>query len=219
MSDNNEGFFTCKNMCWMAGALLGIAVFLILSGNTGMGTILAIGIALVVTVAIAVILRSLLCGEVENTRESATAAPAAASAPAAEVNKSDVSGADGGSKSEESGKESSTKTSEAAPAAEEVAAEEEAGEAKPVTLTAARDSGADDLKLLKGVGPKLEQTLNELGFYHFDQVADWGAAEIEWVDSRLKFKGRIERDGWVAQAKILAEGGTTEFSKKAKKGK
>ncbi|MFT6459717.1 MAG: NADH-quinone oxidoreductase subunit E, partial [Pseudophaeobacter arcticus] len=75
----------------------------------------------------------------------------------------------------------------------------------------------DDLKLLKGVGPKLEQTLNDLGFFHFDQIAAWSEAEVAWVDSRLKFKGRIERDGWIAQAAKLAVGDVTEFAKKAKK--
>ncbi|MCI2398022.1 NADH-quinone oxidoreductase subunit NuoE [Aliiroseovarius subalbicans] len=89
---------------------------------------------------------------------------------------------------------------------------------KPRTLKGPRKAGADDLKQLKGVGPKLEQTLNELGFYHFDQVAKWTADEISWVDDNLKFKGRIERDGWVDQAKTLAAGGETAFSKKMKKG-
>jgi NADH-quinone oxidoreductase subunit E len=83
-------------------------------------------------------------------------------------------------------------------------------------LSGPRDGGADNLKLLKGVGPKLEGTLNELGFYHFDQIAAWTDAEVAWVDTRLKFKGRIERDGWIEQAKILAAGGETEFSKKSK---
>lgn len=91
-----------------------------------------------------------------------------------------------------------------------------AAQKKPRTMKAPRKAGADDLKLLKGVGPKLEETLNTLGFWHFDQVAKWTAEEISWVDDNLKFKGRIERDGWVEQAKILAEGGTTEFSKRAK---
>ncbi|MCV2893945.1 NADH-quinone oxidoreductase subunit E [Lentibacter sp. XHP0401] len=91
------------------------------------------------------------------------------------------------------------------------------GEKKPRTMSAPRKSGADDLKLISGVGPKLEQTLNELGFWHFDQVAKWTENEIAWVDSRLKFKGRIERDDWMAQAKILAAGGETEFSNKNKK--
>ncbi len=92
-----------------------------------------------------------------------------------------------------------------------------AADGKPEMLTKARDGGADDLKLISGVGPKLEQTLNELGVYHFDQVASWRKKEIEWVDSRLRFKGRIERDGWIAQAKTLAKGGETEFSKRKKK--
>jgi NADH-quinone oxidoreductase subunit E len=91
-----------------------------------------------------------------------------------------------------------------------------AAQKKPRTMKSPRKAGADDLKMLKGVGPKLEETLNALGFWHFDQVAKWTAEEISWVDGNLKFKGRIERDGWVEQAKTLAEGGTTEFSKRAK---
>lgn len=90
-------------------------------------------------------------------------------------------------------------------------------EVEPETLKEARGGLPDDLKLLKGVGPKLEQTLNELGFFHFDQIAAWGEAEVAWVDSRLKFKGRIERDGWIDQAAKLAVGDETEFAKKAKK--
>lgn len=107
----------------------------------------------------------------------------------------------------------------AAPKPEKAAAgAAEVKEKAPRRMKAARKAGADDLKQLKGVGPKLEQTLNELGFYHFDQIAKWTEAEVAWVDSRLKFKGRIERDGWVEQAKILAEGGETAFSKKVSKG-
>lgn len=90
-------------------------------------------------------------------------------------------------------------------------------ESKPETLDTARGEGADNLKLISGVGPKLEQTLNELGFYHFDQIAKWGPQEIAWVDARLRFKGRIARDDWMAQAKTLAEGGETEFSARKKK--
>lgn len=93
-----------------------------------------------------------------------------------------------------------------------------AKDGKPPLLKKARAGGADDLKQIKGVGPGLEKTLNELGFYHFDQVAAWRKKEIEWVDDRLKFKGRIVRDEWTKQAKTLAKGGTTEFSKKVKKG-
>ena len=106
----------------------------------------------------------------------------------------------------------------AKPAAAKAAKPAAAKAAKPETLTKARAGGADDLKQIKGVGPGLEKTLNELGFYHFDQIQNWRKAEIEWVDSRLKFPGRIVRDEWTKQAKTLAKGGTTEFSKKVKKG-
>ncbi len=80
--------------------------------------------------------------------------------------------------------------------------------AKPQGLDGARDGVPDDLKRISGVGPKLERLLHSLGFFHFDQVAAWTAAEIAWVDDNLEgFKGRVTRDEWVAQAKVLAEEG------------
>ncbi len=88
---------------------------------------------------------------------------------------------------------------------------------RPARLDAPRGGKADDLKKIKGVGPKLEKLLNALGFYHFDQVADWTADEVAWVDRNLEgFKGRVSRDDWVAQARLLASGQETEFSKRAK---
>lgn len=90
---------------------------------------------------------------------------------------------------------------------------------KPETLTAPRSGGADDLKRIKGVGPKMEELCNTLGFWHFDQVAKWTDAEVAWVDANLEgFSGRVSRDNWVEQAKLLAAGGETEFSKKVDKG-
>ena len=79
-------------------------------------------------------------------------------------------------------------------------------ERQPETLNAPRGDGKDDLKRISGVGPKLEETLNDMGFFHFDQIAAWGNEEIAWVDARLRFKGRIVRDNWVAQAAELAKG-------------
>lgn len=69
----------------------------------------------------------------------------------------------------------------------------------------------DDLKLISGVGPKIEATLHSLGIYTFAQVAAWKKAEREWVDGYLNFRGRIERDDWVKQAKALAKGGVAEY--------
>ncbi len=106
---------------------------------------------------------------------------------------------------------------DAEPDAEKAAPVADVAEAAPEVLKEARGGLPDDLKLLKGVGPKLEQTLNGLGFFHFDQIAVWGDAEVAWVDSRLTFKGRIKRDGWIEQAAKLAVGDETDFAKKAKK--
>ena len=96
------------------------------------------------------------------------------------------------------------------------AAPEGAG-SRPEALKAARNGQPDDLKLIKGVGPKLEKLCNSLGFYHYDQIAAWTSSEVTWVDQNLEgFKGRVTRDDWVAQAIILAKGGETEFSRKSR---
>lgn len=76
-----------------------------------------------------------------------------------------------------------------------------------------RPDQPDDLKLISGVGPKLEGTLHSLGIYTFDQVSKWKKAERDWVDGYLKFKGRIDRDDWVKQAKALAKGGVEEYER------
>jgi NADH-quinone oxidoreductase subunit E len=90
---------------------------------------------------------------------------------------------------------------------------------KPALLKAARNGEPDDLKLIKGVGPKLESVLHEVGIFHFDQIAAWTADEVAWADQNLVgFKGRVSRDNWVEQAKTLAEGGETEFSARVKDG-
>lgn len=79
-------------------------------------------------------------------------------------------------------------------------------EGKPALMMDAPEGGqADDLKKITGVGPKLEETLNSLGIWHYDQVAKLTKKDIAWVDERLRFKGRIERDDWVGQAKALAD--------------
>lgn len=106
------------------------------------------------------------------------------------------------------------------PAPEPAPAPAASGEAtRPEALEAARDGGADDLKKIKGIGPKLEKLCNTLGFYHFDQIASWSADEVAWVDTNLEgFKGRVTRDNWVEQARLLAAGQQTDFSKRVDKG-
>ncbi|MCA0921053.1 NADH:ubiquinone oxidoreductase [Pseudooceanicola nanhaiensis] len=79
----------------------------------------------------------------------------------------------------------------------------------PARLSAPREGGADDLKRIKGVGPKLEAMLNEMGIYYFDQIAGWTKADVAWADEHLVgFRGRVSRDDWVTQAGALATGAT-----------
>jgi predicted flap endonuclease-1-like 5' DNA nuclease len=74
---------------------------------------------------------------------------------------------------------------------------------------------ADDLLQVKGIGPKLNSLLNSLGISRFDQIAAWGAKEIDIVDGHLgAFKGRIGRDAWVEQAGLLATGAIAAFEAK-----
>ncbi len=78
---------------------------------------------------------------------------------------------------------------------------------RPEALKQARSGGPDDLKLISGIGPKIEGILHGLGIFHFDQISSWKKREREWVDGYLRFKGRIDRDQWVKQAKALAKSG------------
>ena len=72
---------------------------------------------------------------------------------------------------------------------------------------------SDDLKLISGVGPKIEGILQSLGIHTFAQIATWNDDHREWVDSYLNFKGRIDRDEWVKQAEALHKGGVEEYTR------
>jgi predicted flap endonuclease-1-like 5' DNA nuclease len=83
---------------------------------------------------------------------------------------------------------------------------------------AAPEGHADDLKLIKGVGPKNEKINNAIGIYHFRQIANWTPEEAIWVGHHMAFPGRIEREHWIPQAKLLASGGDTDHSAGIKSG-
>lgn len=78
-------------------------------------------------------------------------------------------------------------------------------EVRPQGLPAPRAGAADDLRLIDGVGPRIESTLHSLGVFHFDQIAAWTPANIDWIERYLAFKGRIGRERWVEQARVLAD--------------
>ncbi len=73
---------------------------------------------------------------------------------------------------------------------------------------------ADDLELIKGIGPKLNGVLNGLGVHRFDQIANWTAGDVDKVDDHLDaFKGRIGQEEWIPQAKLLAAGNHSEWQR------
>jgi predicted flap endonuclease-1-like 5' DNA nuclease len=77
---------------------------------------------------------------------------------------------------------------------------------------------ADDLKRIRGVGVLIEKRLNNMGYRTYAQVANWTAADVDRVSKTLDFGGRIERENWVEQARILASGGQTEFARRVDRG-
>ena len=98
------------------------------------------------------------------------------------------------------------------------AAEAMAQGTKPHGFAAPRDGKADELELIRGIGPQNEARLHALGVFHFDQIAAWTAKEAQWVGGYLAFPGRIEREDWIGQAKVLAAGGTTDHAERVRKG-
>ena len=81
-----------------------------------------------------------------------------------------------------------------------------------------RSGAPDDLKRIRGIGVLIEKKLNSMGVAAYEQIANWTAADIDRVSQSLDFKGRIERENWIEQARILASGGATEFSRRVDKG-
>jgi predicted flap endonuclease-1-like 5' DNA nuclease len=85
----------------------------------------------------------------------------------------------------------------------EAAAAQQVEKVRPLALDKPVEGQPDDLTLIGGIGPKIQDVLNSLGIFHFDQIADWNAGNVAWVDDYLSFTGRITREGWVEQAAVL----------------
>ena len=194
----------CKLICWIIGAIVGLLAYLTM--RPGVAVLLALILALLVVFIVGYVLTTLVCKADAAPVDTPQPAPAPIADIPAEALQSPAAPAE-------------------APATAPVVADVTASEpvegpgTRPAGLDGARGGQADDLRRIKGVGPKLAETLHEMGFYHFDQIAAWTSAEVAWVDQNLKgFKGRVSRDNWVEQARQLATGEETEFSKRVDKG-
>ncbi len=201
----------CNWICWVIGVGTGALAFW---ASVDAVTVLpAVLIALAVGAFVALVLSDLVCGNAADQAEAVAATGVQVEAEAAEKTMA-----------------RKIETAELVAEAEKMQALGDdyddggglvdVGKGKmPEMLDGPQGGEADDLKAIKGVGPKLEALLNHLGVYHFGQIARWSAEEIAWVDANLEgFKGRVSRDDWVSQAKVLAAGGDTEFSARVGKG-
>ncbi len=221
MSENSGGL-TCAAVSWGLAALVGAFAGVLVAVLGDWSFMQAVFAAVIVAVGVGLFFMLTLCRSLPEPANKSVSAPQPvapkpaapkAAAPAASTNTKPAAKPKAAPKPKAAAKPKATAKPKAAAKAAAPAATTAAGK-RPAALSAARASGADDLKMIKGVGPKLEALLNRLGFYHFDQVASWTADEVAWVDQNLEgFKGRVSRDNWVAQAKTLAAGGQTEFSK------
>ena len=212
-----------KGKIWGLAAIAGVVAFLALKflANYTFGAAVLLAILIAVLVAILIWIGFYRDADEAGGDESSTP-PGAASASAASVATTsraapepEAAGEPAAAKAKPAKKPSTKKPATKKPATKKPATKKPAAKAKPAakdgqpkTLKNPRAGGADDLTLLKGVGPAVEKTLNGLGIFHFDQIADWGKKNIEWVDQRLRFKGRIVRDGWVDLARSLAKSKT-----------
>jgi predicted flap endonuclease-1-like 5' DNA nuclease len=88
----------------------------------------------------------------------------------------------------------------------------------PVQSKVLRSAQLEDLKRIRGIGVLIEKKLNQMGVVAYEQIANWTAEDVDRVSQSLDFKGRIERENWVEQARILASGGATEFSRRVDRG-
>jgi len=77
---------------------------------------------------------------------------------------------------------------------------------KPTFYNSPNKGEPDNLQQIRGIGPKLEAVLHSLGVYYFDQISSWNDMQVDEVDKKLPFKGRIHRDNWRGQARELNEG-------------
>jgi len=74
---------------------------------------------------------------------------------------------------------------------------------RPSRRTLNSGEKADDLKVINGIGPVIEKSLNEEGIYFYQQIADFNEDNTKWVDNHMAFPGRIHREDWIGQAKVL----------------
>lgn len=169
----------CSSKCWLGGAAVGAVLFLLLWAGTGIGFVGSLLAGIVVAAVVGFFASANLCRDSADTDFTA---PPAEPEPEARI-------------AAEPAIQAEPQPVEATPAPAP----------EPAPVQPVRESATpDDLKQIKGVGPKLEEKLNALGITRYDQIAAWTEQDVQRVDDQLNFRGRITRDDWIGQAKALA---------------
>lgn len=224
---------SCTRTCWIAGAGLGVLVWLITAGIGPLAWFEGLFLGLVAAGLGGVFLVWLLCGG-EPAMDSAAWHPKVhATSPQDDMQLRPRGVASEGAKGFLGAAESDamhpvapsgdaqapTGPTERAGATRNDIYGSEAAAATPDMPTPMDEGAPDDLKEIKGVGPKLEEFLHENGVTRFDQIAAWDEAEIDHFAELIgRMGGRIRSDDWVGQARVLAAGGETEFSQRVEEG-
>ena len=239
-SNSQQDNSTCRTYSWIAAIVAGVVVFLLAwklltwgffpSLFVGVVVFLILGYALIhwfcsqatsVSSDSSTVAAAVAASSAAQSRTEPVAAPSVAPTPvpAAVVSKPTATPAPKpvAPVAAQAAKPAAAKSAAPKPAAAKPAVPKPA--APKTRLAGPRRGKADDLKMIKGVGPGIEKILNGMGVFHFDQVAAWTDKELAWADESMpKFKGRAERDGWIGQATKLAAGEDTEFSSRVKDG-
>jgi predicted flap endonuclease-1-like 5' DNA nuclease len=232
MSDHKKNS-ACQMGCWAMAAVAGLLTFVMLLMVGGYTFMPAAFVGAIAFILLGLLFGWLFCTPLPSavdrsaTGSTSAAATSGSTAPSAGATASVAAGASAAVASTSSASDADKAAADKA-AADAASGEDYDGDGvreganegtKPATLSTAREGGADDLKRIKGIGPKLEKLCNTMGFFHFDQIAAWTPDEMAWVNANLEgFKGRATRDKWIEQAKLLASGAETEFSKRVDKG-
>ncbi|RJE85284.1 hypothetical protein [Paracoccus onubensis] len=230
----------CTRNCWIAGGVLGLLVWIFTSGVGPLRWFEGLFLGLIAAGLMGQFLIWFLCGGARSVGGEDWQPSSTVTQP--EPVASAVGFADMAAKRQDDPDDAGSRTAEppqraegrdavmkqpaggadseaAAPRSTESGSVASAG-VGPAAQPAAKDEAAkDDLKEIKGVGPKLEDLLSQHGVTRFAQIAEWGDAEIDHFAELIGRMGsRIRSDDWVGQARILAAGGETEFSKRVEKG-
>lgn len=226
----------CTRRCWISAIVAGVVIAILLMSLGGWGFWASLVIGLVVLAVAGVALPRLICpvaqasAPVSRPASAPTPAPVPAPAPAPapepvaaepdpepdpEPVATDPEPAEEPAPETDAG---TIKPSTTLPGQQELAAREgawryePASTEKPAPEAAQASDDPDDLKRISGVGPALQRRLNDAGVTRFAQIAAWSDDDVAHMDDLLSFRGRITREDWIGQAKILAAGGETDFS-------